>query len=630
MNSKLNIILCASGHLPSGTGEAVFEELYINEIKPLVSALDKFPRINIVFHYSGVLLYWIERRYPELFMLLGELLSRKQAEFLGGGFYNPILSLLPTVDRIGQIEMLTTYLRKHFGKRPQGCWLPPMAWEQSLVGPLSSCGFNYTFLDDQEFHHAGIYPGQGGIFSPCITEDQGKLITVFPVAGQLGRELIKSEPPESWACDSNFMSFLGVESSAVESDSPLIVLPIGGESTIPSSSFYENLFSKFYELDSSIEFTSPSRLYRNLKGLKKVYFPSLQICRKEESKVNPRRFMAEYPEASGIYAKTVYVHSLINTQLRGDKARKRTALEELWKAQDSGLFRLGCAVSPGLLSSPVRKAAYSSLLESEKITREKGKFTPSLSVFDFDLDGEGEFIFIDDKVNCCIKARGAGIVELDYLPVAWNYLDTMTVNKDERRRCAFVDWLAPFDALPEHAGVEGIIGGRFCGAEEYEASDVDRLRKRARFHLPSKEGIPWAEIEIEKTWQLRKNSIVLDYVLRNTRKDTANFTFCPQIDLSFPGKGESCLRIFSIKGDEKEAVIFDDCHTILDAKIIEFQDIKNEALITMESSRNFNSRIFHIQREPGGYQSTCLMPFFPVNLEGAKNYRLGFTVKISS
>ena len=114
-------MLGAYGHLPSGTKEEEFEALYNREIKPLVQALDRFPRLNMVFHYSGVILYWIERRHPELFMLLEDLLSRRQAEFLGGGFYEPVLPLLTLTDKIGQIEMLTTYLRKHFGKRPQDC-----------------------------------------------------------------------------------------------------------------------------------------------------------------------------------------------------------------------------------------------------------------------------------------------------------------------------------------------------------------------------------------------------------------------------------------------------------------------------------------------------------------------------
>ena len=158
MDKKLNLILCFSGHLASGTGDAEFEALYNRDIKPLISALDKFPRINMALHYSGVLLHWIERRHPELFMLLEDLLSRKQAEFLGGGFYDPMLPLLPPADKIGQIEMLTTYLRKQFGRRPQGCWLPAMVWEQNLVGPLTSGGMSYTFLKDTQFSGAGVKP----------------------------------------------------------------------------------------------------------------------------------------------------------------------------------------------------------------------------------------------------------------------------------------------------------------------------------------------------------------------------------------------------------------------------------------------------------------------------------------
>jgi predicted glycosyl hydrolase (DUF1957 family) len=61
-------------------------------------------------------------------------------EILGGGFYEPMMPLIPLQDKIGQIELLTTYLRKQFGKRPQGCWLPALAWEQNMVSFLSACG----------------------------------------------------------------------------------------------------------------------------------------------------------------------------------------------------------------------------------------------------------------------------------------------------------------------------------------------------------------------------------------------------------------------------------------------------------------------------------------------------------
>jgi hypothetical protein len=634
MSQKLNVILAARMHLPSGTSEAVFEALYNNEIKPLISALDKFPKINVMFYYSGVILYWIERHHPELFMLIEDLLSRKQAEFLGGGFYDPVFPLLPLTDKIGQMEMLTTYLRKHFGKRPLGCWLPAMAWEQNLVGTLNSCGMNYTFLEEEQFSGSGMMRDTGGVFTPCVTEDQGKLIMVFPVAFTLGRKLRQEEP-------------LKVLDELLEKLPPnwndqVVVFPIQGDPQFEGESIsqtekqepeYEKLFEQLSNAESRVKFTCPARIYKNLRYLKKTYFQSLWV----PGNSHPRQFLANHPEAGGIYAKMIYVHTLINNQLRGDKTRKRTALEELWKAEDSGLCRFGTASFPGLLHSPVRKAAYRSLLEAEKISREKRKFTPSLSFFDFNLDGESEFIFQDEKINCHVKSLGASILELDYLPSAWNYLDTLLpdiVNLNENeKRCSFVDWLAPADTNFTDAGLKGIMGGRCCGSDEYEVSETDRDQRRVTFRLPPKTDRLYGEIEIGKAWQLKKNSIAVEYVLKNTGNKKQAFTFIPSIDLSFPGEDEGFLRIFSIQEGGKESIALDKVPTAKNAKALEFQDIKNEALITLELNRSFDAQIFHVRSgfpDSEEYQSTCIMPFLPVSLEAGKTWKAAFSLKISS
>ena len=647
MSKKLGLILGAYGHLPSGAEEADFQALYEREIKPLVQALNNFPRINVVFHYSGVILYWIERRYPELFMLIEDLLSRKQAEFLGGGFYNPMLPLLPQADKIGQIEMLTTYLRRHFGKRPQGCWFQASAWEQSMVGALNSCGMNYAFLEDRQFSAASIKANEAGLFSPCITEDQGKLITVFPIAGDLSRELRLNPPAAALGA---LLEKLPDLDKASGGDFLAMVCPFGqevtlGQAAVPAESAFscESFLQELSSADSRIEFTTPSKIFKNLKGLKKVYFPGAWADTKTGSETNPRQFLAEHPEAGGIYAKMIYVHTLINNQLRGDKTRKRTALEELWKAQDSGVFSLDSAGAPGIFHAPLRKAAYHALIEAEKITREKGKFTPALSVFDFDLDGEGEYIFQDESLNCCIKSRGAGIFELDYFPAAWNYLDTLSNTMAStlscvsppgcslcQRRRAFVDWLAPAESSVENAGPDGIPGGRFCGCEEYEVSEVDRNRRRLAFNLPPQAGLAFGEIKIEKTWQLKKSSLALEYVLKNSEAKQSSFVFCPQIDLSFPGEGESFLRILAQREGGKDSVA---TGSVKEVKGLEFQDIKNEALITVEASRAFDARIFHLYAGLNGrkeYQSTCIMPFFRVSLEGNKSWKAAFSLKIHS
>ena len=618
MGTKLNVILCATSHLPSGISEAKFETLYKREIKPLISALDKFPKINVVFHYSGVILHWIERRHPELFMLLEDLINRKQAELLGGGFYNPIFPLLPLPDKIGQIEMLTTYLRKHFGKRPQGCWLPALAWEQNLVGPLNSCGMNYTFLEDEQFFKSGFKAGDGGIFSPCLTEDQGKLITVFPIARKMGRELKKD----------NGRTFLNLVSELFPHDGNdgILVIPI-------EETNYDELFQNLSDSNSRIKFTCPSKLYKTLRFLKKNYFPGVWMSERGPEP-SPRQFLANYSEVDGLYAKMIYIHTLINNQLRGDKTRKRTAFNELWKAQDSGVFQLDSESSPGFFHSPVRKAAYSSLLEAEKITREKQKFTPSLSVFDFDLDGIGEYIFQDDKLNCFIKLKGASIFELDYMAATWNYLDTLGFDRSKNeKRNAFADWLAPADLAPEEAGPEGLKGGRFCGNEEFEVVEEDRVRRCAVFRLPSKPDLLFGEIEIVKTWQLKKNSLALEYILKNTGKKSLSFLFSPSVDLSFPGGAEEFLKLFSVKEGEKELIPLKDPYTVKNAKTIEFQDIKNESLINLDSNRCFDARVFHIYSSFSGqeeYQSTCMMPLFSVSLEEGKTWKVAFSLKISS
>ena len=647
MNHKLNVILCASGHLPSGACEAEFESLYNTGIKPLISALNKFPKINMVFHYSGVVLNWIERRHPELFMLLEELLNRKQAELLGGGFYHPVLPLLPLADKIGQIEMLTTYLRKQFGKRPTGCWIPAMAWEQNLVGPLNSCGMNYTFLEEEHFSGSGIRAEEGGTYTPCITEDQGKLIMVFPVAGAMGMELRRKEPLK-------ILDGL-LDKLPQNGEEEVIVFPIAPAEQNSASEDnhpvveYEKFFGVLSNVDLKVKFTLPSRIYKNLRFLRKNYFSGVWIPGHNSGQavkpaiqptIHPRQFLVKHPEAGGIYAKMIHVHTLINNQLRGDKTRKLTALEELWKAQDSGIFRLS---SPGLFHSPVRKAAYRSLLEAEKITREKGKITPSLSVFDFDLDGEGEYIFQDDKLNCCIKSRGACVFELDYFPCAWNYLDTMasgevSPNGPDRggeRRYAFADWLVPVNKAYITTGPDGIPGGRFCGNEEYEVSEIDRLQRRVTFNLPPKPGLPCGEIEIVKTWQLKKNSISLEYVLSNSGSKPLSFIFSPSVDLSFSGENEGFLKVLSVKDKdgEKETIAPNSQDTIRDIRILEFQDLKNEAVVNLESNRVFDARIFHIRAGLSGreeYQSTCLMPLLSVSLDRGKTWKAAFSLKINS
>jgi hypothetical protein len=152
------------------------------------------------------------------------------------------------------------------------------------------------------------------------------------------------------------------------------------------------------------------------------------------------------------------------------------------------------------------------------------------------------------------------------------------------------------------------------------------------FRLPAKEGFLFGGIETEKIWQLKKNTLTLKYVLKNAGKKAESFFLIPGIDLSFPGEGEAFVRILALKegAKEKEGVVPGEGVLVSGAGALEFRDVKNEAVISLESAGPFDARLFSVRNSSGEYQSTCIMPHLPVSLEPGKAWETTFSIKISS
>jgi hypothetical protein len=637
MGISLTLIIGSHNHVPYGTGDDEIEYFYSKKLKPFITALNKFPKIQAVLHHSGFLLQWISKVHSEYFSLIEDLTARKQVELLGGAFYEPLLPLLPLTDKLGQIELMTTYLRKEFGKRPQGFWLPALAWDQSLTGVLHHSGMGYTFLREEQFIRAGL-SGEA-LYTPHITEDQGKIVTVFPVSSRLtgdfvsGRlagaiERLAREAPEDGArVVSVFPEQWSLESGdAREAENRLL-----------------RLFEELSRCESFADFNTPAKFYKSRQGLTKAYFPdSFEGEPAEDSSDGdgghpidfyPRQFLITYPEANGIYAKMMFTHALIN-QLRGDKSRKRSAREFLWKAQ--GLDSFYRRPGGGIYRNTVRNAAYRALLGAEKITREKGVFIPSLMTMDFDLDGEDEYLFQDECINCYVKAPGAGIFELDYLPKTWNYLATLKGREggNGRFRTGFADFLAPPGFPPEAlASGSSAFSGRICVRERYDVSQADKAHRKAVFRLPPKGDLPLGSVEIEKTYRLSKDALSVEYLLTNRGGEELRFNFIPRLDLSFPGEGENYQRILKSGGGEESALPAAE-GTIPDAAGVEFWDLKNEVILTLESDRNFDACIRPVRvscpvygRDAPLYQFTCVLPVTPVVLNPEASWKTGYRLK---
>lgn len=654
------LILGTYNHMPFGSREEEFEGAYQSAFRPFIASLYKYPSVPMTLHFSGPLLEWFERRHPEFLIILEELVDRKQVELLGGGYYEPMLPLLPLADRIGQIEQLTTFLRKHFGKRPRGCWLPGRMWEPNLAGALQTCGMDYTFLEDSQFVLSGLSGADAE--RPCVTEDQGKTVVVFPASEDLAGHFSSMD----------IGSILSAARAGRNSDDRTLVALCDGRDFVKDGREFDehsfcSMLSTIAAAEGELELTTPGRSLKAAKPRQKAFFTcgaERRVCywsmdekrqaafdalsRRQRKELAPflaggfpRQFLSRYLEANGIYSKMMYVHILIN-QLRGDKYRKRASREELWKAQGCDAFwHLG---DGGIYQNWLRKTAYRSLIDAERITRERGVFIPSVLTLDFDLDGEREYLFQGSELNAYVHLQGGLLFELDSIAGAWNYLDTFTrraepyhepgAQLDGYRRAAFVDHLLrPDPALPELGATSG---SRNCAFERYEDLKLDRVHHELSLRCPASSQGPYGGIEILKKYSVKKNELKVRYELVNQGSTPERFDFAPEINLSMNVDVEgSHPMTFLRSGAEEDRALFEGEGRGIDA--LRLRDAAGDSSVSLLSSSAFDVfiRVVRSDCAVGGrmdriYQSTCIVPVRPVVLAPGESWETEFALRLEN
>ncbi|HSG72332.1 MAG TPA: alpha-amylase, partial [Planctomycetaceae bacterium] len=192
MSSRVRLALVLHNHQPVGNFENVFEEAYRTSYRPFLDKLIQHPEIRCALHNSGSLLEWLVDRHPEYVDDLRRIIKRGQVELLGGAFFEPILGGIPRHDRIGQIQSYTRYLEQVFETTIRGMWMPERVWEQSFASDLVTAGIEYTLLDDYHFRSAGLNVEE--LHGYYLTEDEGKLLRVFPNSEKLRYLMPFSDP----------------------------------------------------------------------------------------------------------------------------------------------------------------------------------------------------------------------------------------------------------------------------------------------------------------------------------------------------------------------------------------------------------------------------------------------------
>ena len=442
--NKILLALVVHSHQPVGNFDHVFEEAYQKAYLPFVQTLLRHPRIRMGLHFSGCLLEWIERRHPEFFAELKELVSRHQVELMGGGFYEPVLSAIPDCDKATQLTKLSDYLENHFGTRPQGAWLTERVWRPDLVRPLAEAGIRYVMLDDAHFIAAGVEPED--LHGSYITEDLGVQLQLFPSLKRLRYTIPFRDLSETFDLLRQGIGRDKVLFAAGDDAEKFGIWP-GTYDLCYTRGWLENFFQAIENSGDWLETTTLSSFMAMRKPLGRVYLPTASYPEMMEWALPPRacqEFKQCLEETEGMqsgerfrkfllggtwqgflgkYSESNQIHKLmlnVSRRLHDVDADTTPECRALLEAAQTHLLAAQCndaywhGLFGGLYSPHLRSAVLQNLIQAETQLDqlESGSKTSGVRVHqaDFDLDGEEEFQFSHPNAGMILKPSDGGTV----------------------------------------------------------------------------------------------------------------------------------------------------------------------------------------------------------------------------
>lgn len=423
-------------HQPIGNFEHIFERAYKLCYRPFFELLSDYSRIKMMLHISGCLLDYLDAEHPETVGLVKKMASRNQIEIMGGGYYEPIFTAIPERDLMGQIRMMSDYIRDKFNVDADGIWIPERVWDPRIVRFLYRAGARYLVLDGGHLLRSGIK--QDDIHGYFFTGKKGQRIAVFPSSKRL-RYSIPFKPQQE-----TLDYFKGLSK---KKEGLLVTYGDDGEKFGEWPGTHTHVFknqwlAKFFDM-----------LVENKDWIKTVHFsdyiknnrPTATLDIEQGSYEEMMEwsdgcwlnFLSRYPEANQIHKKMFYVSSKIEKLKAGRKkgqAKKIKAAEiQLYKGQCNCGYWHG--IFGGLYLYHLRKAIYGHLIEADKLADgflHKGRRQrPRIKEVDYDSDGKREVVIEDKNFALYIDPHEGGAVkELDYRPASFNLINTLSRKKE--------------------------------------------------------------------------------------------------------------------------------------------------------------------------------------------------------
>ncbi|MFH1709994.1 MAG: alpha-amylase/4-alpha-glucanotransferase domain-containing protein [bacterium] len=460
---KINFLFGIHCHQPVGNFPEVIRRAYFDSYLPFIEAMEAHPNIRFTAHYSGILYEWFLEFHPEFIEKLKLLVKRGQLELMTGGFYEPILPIIPDEDKLGQIEMETDFIKKNFLKTPRGLWLTERVWEPHLSKTLATAKIEYIAVDDYHFISAGA--DEKDLFGYYVTEEEGCKVNVFPISKHLRYLVPFKMPHETIDYLKSIATEDGGRAAVLADDGEKFGVWPGTRKWVYEDKWLEN-FLKALEADrETIRTMTFSEYLDEYRAMGRIYLPTASYAEMMEwalpvkagleyEKVVEeirsfgkydeysrfirggffRNFFVKYPESNNMHKKMLYVSEKISTLGKGKKLglssgsrdeQIRLSKQDLWKGQCNCAYWHG--VFGGLYLNYLRHAVYENLIaaevEADKVAYGDQKFIEVRAV-DFDKESSDEILVSNNLLNCYFSpSYGGCLFELDYRPKNFNLLN---------------------------------------------------------------------------------------------------------------------------------------------------------------------------------------------------------------
>ncbi len=444
--SKVSLLFGIHMHQPvDNFGEAVDEAIQ-KCYKPFFQTMVNYPQFKFSLHCSGWLLEQITTKHPDIFANMKKLTDMGTIEWISAGYYEPILSSIPSNDRVNQIKKLNNFIKKKFTTNPKGLWLTERVWESSLIPDIKKSNINFALVDDYHFLSSGF--DKNKMDSYFETEESAQKLALFPICGSLRYALpffsvekaVKAVEDCYKKENSAAIVFDDAEKFGLWPKTHEWVYEKGWlkmfiEAILENKNIKTEHFEEYLQKNRSngIAYLNNTSYFEmgewSLRANQTIAMEELKEQVGTEYFENIgisfikggiwKNFFIKYEESNYLHKRMLYISKL------QDKMNEKSKIF-LYKLQTNDVFWHG--VFGGLYLPNLRDNAYTYLLNLERGFADK---KIRYEIDDFDMDGFEELKVLSDSLCFVFSSKNGGqMVEFGSLQRYFNWQNTLTRRKE--------------------------------------------------------------------------------------------------------------------------------------------------------------------------------------------------------